>query len=68
MISNQRPSSTVEFRSKKTEKKIPFFFDQEGVCDACNFNKIKSSINWDKRDKDLEKLLKNLESQMENMM
>ncbi len=58
VISNQRPSSTVEFRSKKTEKKNTIFFDQEGVCDACNFNKIKSTINWDKRNKDLEKLLK----------
>ena len=29
VISNQRPSSTVEFRSKKTEKKIPFFLTKK---------------------------------------
>ena len=58
VISNQRPSSTVEFKSKKTKKKDTIFFDKEGICDACNFNKIKSTINWSQRDKDLEKLLK----------
>ena len=58
VISNQRPSSTVEFKAKEKEKKKTIFFDTEGICDACNFNQIKNKINWVERDKDLEKLLR----------
>ena len=35
-ISNQRPNSTVEFLSKKLEKKATIHFDKNGVCDGCN--------------------------------
>ncbi len=58
VISNQRPSSTVEFKAKIKEKKKTIFFDKKGICDACNFNEIKNKINWADRDIDLEKLLR----------
>ncbi len=57
VISNQRPSSTVEFKSKKQEKKRSIYFDKEQVCSACRFAEIKNKINWDKRERDLIKLL-----------
>ena len=57
VISNQRPSSTVEFKSKKQEKKRSIYFDKEQVCSACRFAEIKNKIDWDKRERDLIKLL-----------
>ncbi len=57
VISNQRPSSTVEFKATKDEKKETIDFDENGVCSACNFNKIKDSeIDWAARDKALMEL------------
>ena len=32
VISNQRPNSTVEFKSTKNEKKSVITFDEEGIC------------------------------------
>tara|TARA_B100000965_G_C19518402_1_gene725287 strand:+ start:65 stop:1270 length:1206 start_codon:yes stop_codon:yes gene_type:complete len=55
VISNQRPSSTVEFKSKDNLKQ-GIYFDENGVCDACNYNVIKSKIDWDEREKKLIKL------------
>ncbi len=57
VISNQRPSSTVEFRHEKNEKKAVIGFDEEGVCSACRFNEIKeTAIDWDQRDQALRAL------------
>lgn len=54
VISNQRPSSTVEFKSTKDEKKETIDFDENGVCSACNFNKLKNTqIDWDARENSL---------------
>ena len=36
VISNQRPSSTVEFKHAKDEKKLTIGFGNDGVCDACH--------------------------------
>ena len=41
VISNQRPNSSVEFKSKSTDKKIGIKFDKNGVCSACRYNEIK---------------------------
>ena len=38
VISNQRPSSTIEFKHDKTEKKKVIEFDEEGVCSACRYH------------------------------
>ena len=58
VISNQRPSSTVEFLSDTKSKKDTILFDNYGVCDACKFNDIKNkNIDWDDREKKLIELL-----------
>ena len=37
VISNQRPNSAVEYKHTKDSKKATINFDDNGVCDACNF-------------------------------
>jgi N-acetyl sugar amidotransferase len=54
VISNQRPSSTVEFKHKADEKKATIGFDTDGVCDACRYQETKAKeIDWNKRDEAL---------------
>ncbi|MBU0758539.1 MAG: N-acetyl sugar amidotransferase [Nanoarchaeota archaeon] len=54
VISNQRPSSTVEFKHSKDEKKKTIGFDEKGVCDACRYTEWKKNrIDWGKREKEL---------------
>jgi len=58
VISNQRPSSTVEFKNKAGEKKQVIDFDEEGVCSACRFHEEKEQgIDWQKREETLLRLL-----------
>ena len=57
VISNQRPNSAVEYNHKKDSKKVTIHFDENGVCDACNFTERKRNvINWEDRDKQLRDL------------
>ncbi|MBD2548394.1 N-acetyl sugar amidotransferase [Microcystis elabens FACHB-917] len=57
VISNQRPSSTVEFGSGKSDKKITISF-QDGVCSACTFALQKNiNIDWEEREDRLRDLL-----------
>lgn len=54
VISNQRPSSTVEFKHTLAERKSTIFFDADGVCDACRFHELKNdSIDWSTREHQL---------------
>lgn len=54
VISNQRPSSTVELAHLATEKKATIFFGSDGICDACRFHDEKTrNIDWDAREKQL---------------
>ncbi len=58
VISNQRPSSTIEFRSKKGGKKSVISFSNDGICSACIYHKEKEiSIDWSSREKKLIELL-----------
>ena len=58
VISNQRPSSTVEFKHQQNEKKLTIGFGVEGMCDACRYHAIKEKqIAWDKREQALIQLL-----------
>jgi N-acetyl sugar amidotransferase len=51
VISNQRPSSTVEFKHTKDNKKSTIGFDNDGVCDACRYQVIKAGqIDWERRE------------------
>lgn len=58
VISNQRPSSTVEFQHSATDLKATIGFDEEGICEACRYHDVKEhGIDWQKREKDLVSLL-----------
>ena len=58
VISNQRPSSTVEFKHERNERKQTIGFDEYGICDACNYHEKKEkNINWEKRELALIELL-----------
>ncbi len=57
VISNQRPNSAVEYQHNKDSKKTTINFDENGVCDACNFaEKKRHKIDWVDRDKQLREL------------
>ena len=58
VISNQRPSSSVEFEHKENDRKETIGFSPAGLCDACNFNSVKSNqIDWEEREQNLIQLL-----------
>lgn len=58
VISNQRPSSTVEYKKTEKTKQETIGFDDEGVCDACRYHEIKEKqIDWDSREEQLVELL-----------
>lgn len=51
VISNQRPSSTVEFKHKKDQAKATIGFDERGICDACRYQEVKAEqIDWKQRE------------------
>lgn len=57
VISNQRPSSTIEFKHKKTDTKEVIDFNNDGICSACQYCKIKDgTIDWESREKKLLRL------------
>lgn len=57
VISNQRPNSTVEYKHTKESKKATIYFDENGICDACNFAIKKNNvIDWTDREKQLREL------------
>jgi N-acetyl sugar amidotransferase len=54
VISNQRPSSVVEFSKESIAEKKMISFDSEGVCQACRYAEIKNEqIDWEKREREL---------------
>ena len=58
VISNQRPSSTIEFRHKKSDRKDTIEFDDEGICSACRYNEMKDKlVDCEEREKKLNLLL-----------
>jgi N-acetyl sugar amidotransferase len=57
VISNQRPSSTVEFRNTADQKKTTIQFDDSDVCDACRVAERKrQEIDWERREGELRSL------------
>ena len=52
VVSNQRPQSTIEFKSSNNQKK-GIKFGKDGICDACKYNDKKKVINWKEREKKL---------------
>ena len=63
VISNQRPSSTIEFKNEKGEKKSVINFSDNDICSACIFHAEKeTTIDWALRDEHLRKLLSSFRS------
>ena len=57
VISNQRPSSSVEFKHTRNSVKSTIHFDEEGVCDACRYAEQKhEAVDWGERRADLTEL------------
>lgn len=53
VISNQRPSSVVEFKNQPADRKPTIIFDEEGVCSACRYAELKEKIDWREREREL---------------
>ena len=63
VISNQRPSSTIEFKTSKNDKKQVINFNDNGICSACIYHEQKeSNINWLEREQKLIELLSKFKS------
>lgn len=57
VISNQRPNSAIEYSHTENSQKKTIHFDENGICDACNFAERKrKEIDWQDRDKQLRDL------------
>ena len=57
VMSNQRPGSTIEFKSTNKEEKKLISFNEEGVCSACEYKKVKDTkIDWKERQSLLKEL------------
>ncbi len=58
LVSNQRPSSIPEFKHTVNRKNAKYLnINKVGVCDACLQNLNKKKIDWNKRERELRKLL-----------
>jgi N-acetyl sugar amidotransferase len=57
VMSNQRPTSAIEFKHTRDSKKTTMNFDDEGVCDACRNAEVKDKVDWENREKELLQLL-----------
>ena len=58
VISNQRPSSTVEYEHTSESKKETIHFGADGVCDACRFAEWKDArADWSERERELRDML-----------
>lgn len=55
VMSNQKPEPVVEFKNNDNMKKGMKIIS--GICNACTFAEQKNSIDWDKREHQLEQLL-----------
>jgi N-acetyl sugar amidotransferase len=56
VMSNQRPSSVIEFMNIDNEKR-GINIDHNNICEACKYNEEKKNIDWKKREIELEKVL-----------
>ena len=57
LISNQRPNSSIEFKSKKNSQKKTIFFDKNSISDSWKYSRLKKKINYKSREKELLRLL-----------
>lgn len=57
VMSNQRPTSSVEFRHTFDSAHATLDIDEKGICGACRFAEKKEKIDWAGREKELAALL-----------
>lgn len=57
VMSNQRPTSAIEFKHTIQSKKVTLNINKEGICDACLHAEEKTRIDWKKREIELLDLL-----------
>lgn len=57
VISNQKPTSSVEVKHSVSHTHQTIHIDEEGVCDACRFAEMKEQIDWHEREERLLQLL-----------
>jgi N-acetyl sugar amidotransferase len=57
VMSNQRPTSAIEFKHTRDSKKTTLNFDNDGICDACRTAETKDKIDWESREMELLNLL-----------
>lgn len=57
VMSNQRPCSYPEFMHRKDRQTPTLHIDSDGVCDACRYNDRKTDIDWERRERELVRLL-----------
>ena len=57
LMSNQRPSSAIEFKHNLKSKKKGFYINKDGVSETWKFSRKKNKINFKKREEALLKLL-----------
>ena len=55
VLSNQKPNPVVEFKNNNNLKLGTEF--ENGVCNACRYNKAKDKINWKEREDKLFEIL-----------
>lgn len=53
VMSNQRPSSSIEFQHTIDKNHKSLSIDENGICDACRFAEKKEVIDWKKREDQL---------------
>ena len=51
LISNQRPSSEIEFKHNIKTKKKTLFIDKNGISDSWKYSRKKFKINFKEREK-----------------
>ena len=66
LISNQKPTSSIEFYHNLKSKKKTLFIDKNQISDSWKYSRIKKKINYKKREKELLKLLERHRSNNRN--
>ena len=66
LISNQKPTSSIEFNHNLKSKKRTLFIDKNQISDSWKYSRVKKKINYKKREKELLKLLERHRSNNRN--
>ena len=56
VISNQRPSTSVEYKNDGNQKKNTINFNANNICDACLVKEGKNLLDWEQREKEFREI------------